>query len=78
MDFPPIWWLMPYALRAGPHSLLGSGQRPVLARRILPLTRRLVVMLDYGFFGRTLGPLGEAMDFVFYWLATGGRMMPPA
>ncbi|CAM3065614.1 Integral membrane protein [Prescottella defluvii] len=31
-------------------------------------------MLDYGFFGRTLGPLGEAMDFVIYWIAMGGRL----
>nr|ARX60172.1 hypothetical protein pVAPN1572_1381 [Prescottella equi] len=31
-------------------------------------------MLDYGFFGRTLGPLGEAMDVVIYWIATGGRL----
>nr|ARX59574.1 hypothetical protein pVAPB1475_0401 [Prescottella equi] len=35
-------------------------------------------MLDYGFFGRTLGPLGEAMDIVIYWIATGGRLMPHA
>nr|ARX60534.1 hypothetical protein pVAPB1413_0402 [Prescottella equi]ARX60639.1 hypothetical protein pVAPB1533_0402 [Prescottella equi] len=35
-------------------------------------------MLDYGFFGRTLGPLGEAMDIVIYWIATGVRLMPHA
>lgn len=31
-------------------------------------------MLDYEFFGRTLGPLGEAIDLVVYWIATGGRL----
>jgi hypothetical protein len=33
--------------------------------------------LDYGFYGRTLGPLGDAIDTALRWIFTGGQTVPP-
>ena len=63
MHFPLIYWLMPAILFPPEVRQWVVENAPLLAPRLLPLIGGSV-MLDYGFFGWPLGPLGEAMDVV--------------